>query len=69
MRSFKTIITLLLVIVVLIFSIQNIAAVEIQFLLWTFSIPRAMLVVILLGVGFLIGMLVHSLLFHRRKPN
>ena len=67
MQSIKSIISLLLVIVVLIFSIQNIAAVEIQFLLWHFSIPRAMLIVILLGVGFVIGMLFHSLVFHRRK--
>ena len=67
MRSFKSIISLLLVIVVLIFTIQNIAAVEIQFLLWHFSIPRAMLIVILLGIGFVIGMLFHSIVFHRRR--
>ena len=67
MRNLKFIISLLLVIVVLIFSIQNIEAVEIQFLLWQFSIPRAMLIVILLGIGFVIGMLFHSLVFHRRR--
>ena len=43
MHSIKSIISLLLIIAVLIFSIQNIAAVEIQFLLWSFSIPRALL--------------------------
>jgi len=67
MRSIKSIISLILIITVLIFSIQNIAAVEIQFLLWSFSIPRALLIVILLGIGFVIGMLFYSLVFHRRR--
>ena len=67
MRSIKSIISLVLIITVLIFSIQNIAAVEIQFLLWSFSIPRALLIVILLGIGFVIGMLFYSLVFHRRR--
>lgn len=67
MRSIKSIISLILIIAVLIFSIQNIAAVEIQFLLWSFSIPRALLIVILLGIGFIIGMLFYSLVFRHRK--
>jgi len=67
MHSIKSIISLLLIIAVLIFSIQNIAAVEIQFLLWSFSIPRALLIIILLGVGFVIGMLFYSIAFRRRR--
>lgn len=67
MQSIKSIISLVLIIGVLIFSIQNIAAVEIQFLLWSFSIPRALLIVTLLGIGFVIGMLFYSLLFRRRR--
>lgn len=67
MHSTKFIISLLLIIAVLIFSIQNMAAVEIQFLLWSFSIPRALLIVILLGVGFVIGMLFYSIVFRRRR--
>ena len=66
MRSIKSIISLLLIIAALIFSIQNVAAVEIQFLLWSFSIPRALLITILLGVGFVIGMLFYSIAFRRR---
>ena len=61
------IISLLLIISVLIFSLQNIAAVEIQFLLWSFSVPRALMVAILLGIGFIIGLLFCSLVFHRRR--
>jgi putative membrane protein len=67
MQSIKKIISLLLIIAVLIFSIQNIAAVEIQFLLWSFSIPRALLIVILLGIGFIIGMLFYSIAFRRNQ--
>ena len=67
MRSIKTIVSLLLIIAVLIFSIQNIAAVEIQFLVWSFSIPRALLIVILLGIGFIIGMLFYSIAFRRNR--
>ena len=67
MHSIKSIISLLLIIAVLIFSIQNIAAVEIQFLLWSFSMPRALLIMILLGVGFVIGMLFYSIAFRRRR--
>ena len=67
MRSIKTIISLLLIIAVLIFSIQNIAAVEIQFLLWSFSVPRALLIAILLTTGFIIGMLFYSIAFRRKR--
>lgn len=67
MHSIKSIISLLLIIAVLIFSIQNIAAVEIQFLLWSFALPRALLIMILLGVGFIIGMLFYSIAFRRRR--
>lgn len=67
MKSLKSITTLILIIAVLIFAIQNVAAVEIQFLLWSFSIPRALMIVSLIGIGFVIGMLVFSLMFMRRK--
>ena len=67
MQDSKSIVTLLMVIAVLIFAIQNIAAVEIQFLLWSFSIPRALMIVVLLGIGFVMGLLVSSLLFRRRR--
>ena len=67
MRSIKIIISLLLIIAVMIFSIQNIAAVEIQFLVWSLSIPRALLIAILLGIGFIIGMLFYSIAFRRKR--
>jgi len=67
MYSIRSIVSLLLIIVVLIFALQNIAAVEIQFLFWSFSIPRALLIVTLMGIGFIIGLLTFSLIFRRRR--
>ena len=67
MQSLKSILSLLLIIAALIFAIQNFATVEIQFLLWSFSLPRALMIVILLGVGFIIGLLFYSLVLHRRR--
>ncbi len=67
MQTVKLIISLVLIIAVLVFAIQNIAAVDIQFLLWSFSIPRALLIATLLGIGFIIGMLFYSLVFRRRR--
>jgi uncharacterized integral membrane protein len=67
MQSLKSILSLLLIIAVLIFAIQNFATVEIQFLFWSFSLPRALMIVALLGIGFIIGMLFYSLVLHRRR--
>jgi putative membrane protein len=67
MHTIKSIISLTLIIAVLIFAIQNVAQVEIQFLLWSYSLPRALLIVILLGTGFVIGMLFYSMVFRRRR--
>lgn len=67
MQNLKSIATLLLIIAVLIFAIQNIAAVEIQFLFWSYSIPRALMIVVLLGIGFVIGLLVFSLISRRLR--
>jgi putative membrane protein len=67
MHTIKSIISLTLIIAVLIFAIQNVAEVEIQFLLWSYSLPRALLIAILLGTGFIIGMLFYSMVFRRKR--
>jgi lipopolysaccharide assembly protein A len=66
-QSIKSILSLLLIIAALVFAIQNFATVEIQFLLWSFSLPRALMILILLGIGFIIGLLFYSLVLHRRR--
>jgi len=66
-QSIKSILSLLLIIAALIFAIQNFTTVEIQFLLWSFSLSRALMILILLGIGFVIGLLFYSLVLHRRR--
>ena len=67
MQSIKSIFGLLLIIAALVFAIQNIAAIKVQFLLWSFSLPSALLILMLLSIGFLLGVLFYSLLLHRRR--
>ncbi len=51
------------------FIIQNISIVEIQFLFWSFSLPRALFLVLLLAIGILIGWLGHSYLLHKKEDS
>lgn len=61
MGKIKAVITLLLVFAVALFAIQNAEVVEINFLAWSFSIPRVLLVFALLAAGFVLGIIVSSI--------
>ena len=50
----------------LLFLFQNVSIVEIQFLFWSTSMPRSLLVVLLLLTGFLIGWLSHGFIGQRK---
>ncbi len=65
--TLKLILTLALVFLMTVFVLQNTTVVEIRFLFWTVSMSRALLIVLLLATGVLIGWLAHSLRFLRRK--
>ena len=67
MQSIKSIFSLLLIIAVLVFALQNVDPVRIQFLLWGVTLPSAVLILLLLSVGFMLGVLFYSLLLHRRR--
>ena len=70
MMHFKLIISLILAGLALLFAIQNVATVEISFMIWSTSMPRAILVFIVLATGIVIGWLMQSyLLLHRKIPN
>ncbi|MGD8809828.1 MAG: LapA family protein [Gammaproteobacteria bacterium] len=58
---------LLIVLVALgiVFALQNVADVEVQFLLWSVTLPRAILLLVVLAVGIVIGAILHSI--HRRR--
>ncbi|MFT5218401.1 MAG: putative membrane protein [Planctomycetota bacterium] len=61
MHKIKSIFTLIILLLVVVFAVQNSAIVEIQLLVWSFSWPRALLVVALLATGFVLGLVVSSL--------
>lgn len=61
MHKIKSIFTLIILLLVVVFAVQNTAIVEIQLLVWSFSLPRALLVVALLATGFFLGLVASSL--------
>ncbi len=67
MMKIKAIIALVLVGLVALFAIQNATTVDVKFLFWSLSVPRVLLIVALLGVGFLLGITVSS--FSKLKGN
>ena len=65
--NYKLFVILFLAGLIVLFSIQNVAVVDIQFLLWSASIPRALLVFIVLGTGIVIGWFSHSFIKYRKN--
>lgn len=62
----KLILVLVLTGAAVLFIIQNVAVVEIQFLFWSIQMSRSLLMFFLLAVGMLIGWFLHAWLRHRR---
>jgi uncharacterized integral membrane protein len=62
----KFLLVSVLVGLVALFIIQNVAVIEIQFMLWSFRMSRSLLMFLLLATGILIGWLLHAFLRHRR---
>ena len=67
MTNIRLIIGVALVLVVVIFTLQNTEVVTINFLLWRFSMSRVLMIFILLLSGVLIGWLLHSLTPHGKR--
>jgi len=66
MRTLKSLLILALLLLAGIFALQNAATVDLKFLTWSFTLSRALLVVLLLGAGFILGLLAVSLARRRR---
>ncbi len=62
--SFKLSLGLTLLIIVVVFTIQNVEIVAIKFLFWELAISRALMIILVLTVGILIGWFLSS--FYRR---
>lgn len=56
-----------LVVIGIVFALQNVAEVEVQFLLWSVTLPRAILLLVVLAVGIVIGAILHSIHVRRRQ--
>ncbi len=53
--SLKLYTGLALMILVVIFTLQNVEVVQVNFLIWDFSISRALMIFLVLSIGILIG--------------
>ena len=62
----RPVVSFVLIGIVLVFAVQNVADVEVQFLIWSFALPRAILIVVVFALGMLIGWILHSLRLRRR---
>lgn len=69
MKKLHSISSIIVILLVTIFALQNTAIVEIKLLFWGFSAQIALLVVILIGLGFILGLLFSSFSKHKDKNN
>ena len=65
--SFKLILILVIVSLVVIFITQNVAAVDVTFLIWSISMSRALLIFFVLIIGFVLGWFLHGYLTYRKS--
>jgi len=63
----KLILISLIVLVVIIVIFQNLAAVRVQILFWSFELSQALLVLVVIAAGFIAGLLAASLMAGRTK--
>ena len=64
--NLKLIFTLVLLLLVVLFSIQNFAVVEIKFLLWSFEMSRALLYFLIFAVGLISGWMVNNYMKYKK---
>ncbi len=64
--NYKLISVLTLVIVIVLFVVQNTGVVEIRFLFWTMAMSRALVMLFVLVVGIAAGWFLHGYVKRRR---
>lgn len=64
--NYKLVLILILAGLVVLFIIQNVAVVEIQFLFWSVQMSRSLLMFLLLAIGVIIGWFLHSHLKYQK---
>jgi len=66
---YKILITIALVVIVMIFAVQNAATVEIKLLFWEVAFPRSLLIFMMLLIGIVIGWFARSMFRILRNKN
>lgn len=64
--NYKLILMLVLAGLSVLFIIQNVAVVEIQFLFWSIQMSRSLLMFLMLAIGVIIGWFLHSYLKYQK---
>jgi putative membrane protein len=67
--NLKMLFILILAGLAVLFIIQNVAIVEIQFLFWAIQMPRSLLIFLLLAIGVIIGWFLHFYIKHREDES
>jgi len=63
----KLIVSLMLAGLAVIFIVQNVAVVEIKFLLWHISMSRSLFMFFLLAIGIIVGWTLHGIHYYRKE--
>lgn len=56
--KFKTILAILFIAIIVVFSLQNVEVTDVKFLIWKLSMSRVLIILGSFGVGVLVGILV-----------
>ena len=64
---FKFILGIVIGFLAVVFALQNTADVDVKFLAWSLTLPRALVLLLMLAAGFLLGLAVGGLARRRRR--
>lgn len=59
--------TILIIVLLVVFIVQNLAVVELNFLFWSVAMRRSLIILSVFSIGILIGWLARGILEHREK--
>jgi len=64
----RVIFSMLVLLLVVFFTLQNTETVQISFLVWNFTLSRALMIFLVFAVGFLLGFFLGSIQGRPNKP-
>ena len=57
---------MILIVLAVLFVVQNVAVIEIQFFFWKLMLSRSFLIFLVLAIGIIVGWLLHSHISKRK---